>query len=83
MLVPFVLLYASSCGMSLCLIVNINDVCRAYGRIGNAYNKQGKLAEAIEAYNKSLVEHRTPEVLKKVQEVGYFHFTTHQTNAIH
>ena len=55
-------------------LVNIIFVffSRAYGRIGNAYNKQGKLLEAIDAYNKSLVEHRTPEVLKKVQEVGFF-----------
>ncbi|XP_015750742.1 PREDICTED: stress-induced-phosphoprotein 1-like, partial [Acropora digitifera] len=43
-------------------------LCRAYSRIGNAYNKQGKLAEAIDAYNRSLVEHRTPDTLKKVQE---------------
>lgn len=46
---------------------------RAYARIGNAYSKQGKLKEAIEAYNSSLVEYRAPEVLQKVQEVGCVH----------
>ena len=43
---------------------------RAYARIGNAYSKQGKLKEAIDAYNSSLVEYRAPEVLQKVQEVS-------------
>ena len=34
-------------------------LARAYQRIGNAYAKQEKYAEAIEAYNKSLTEHGT------------------------
>lgn len=46
---------------------------RAYARMGNAYNKQGKLKEAIGAYNKSLVEFRSPDVLKKVHEVRSGH----------
>ena len=44
---------------------------RAFARIGNAYSKQGKLKEAIDAYNSSLVEYRAPEILQKVQEVSY------------
>ena len=46
---------------------------RAYSRIGNAYSKQGMLKEAIDSYNRSLVEFRAPDVLKKVQEVGCGH----------
>lgn len=41
---------------------------RAYGRIGNANLKLDRLEEAIKAYEKSLTEHRTPEILTKLRD---------------
>lgn len=35
---------------------------------GNALAKQGKLEEAVAAYNKSLMEHRTADTLKRLNE---------------
>ncbi|KAG0378357.1 MAG: putative Hsp90 cochaperone [Linnemannia gamsii] len=43
-------------------------IAKALGRIGNAYAKQNKLAEAIKYYGKSLAEHRTPDILAKLKE---------------
>lgn len=40
---------------------------RAFGRIGTSYEKIGDLPKAIINYQKSLTEHRTPDILTKLK----------------
>ena len=40
---------------------------RAFGRIGSAYEKLNDLPQAIDNYQRSLTEHRTPEILNKLR----------------
>ncbi|KAG6830634.1 hypothetical protein H0H92_015726 [Tricholoma furcatifolium] len=44
-------------------------IAKAYGRAGSAYAKKGDLVSAIKYFNKSLTEHRTPDILNKLREV--------------
>lgn len=45
-------------------------VSRAFARVGNAYQKKEDFSNAVLYYNKSLSEHRDPEIVKKAQEVS-------------
>ncbi|KAF8257693.1 activator of Hsp70 and Hsp90 chaperone [Lactarius quietus] len=44
-------------------------VAKAYGRIGSACAKKEDLADAIRFFEKSLTEHRTPDILNKLKEI--------------
>ncbi|KAI0203544.1 hypothetical protein F4808DRAFT_417088 [Astrocystis sublimbata] len=42
-------------------------IAKSYARIGTAYEKQGDLQLAVENYQKSLTEHRTPDTVNKLR----------------
>jgi stress-induced-phosphoprotein 1 len=43
-------------------------IAKAFGRIGSAYLKKEDYDNAIKYFNKSLTEHRTPDILNKLRE---------------
>ncbi|RMZ75427.1 hypothetical protein DV737_g5289, partial [Chaetothyriales sp. CBS 132003] len=49
------------------VLADFKIIAKAYGRIGTAYEKLGNLDLAVENYQKSMTEHRTPEVLAKLK----------------
>lgn len=42
-------------------------IAKVFARLGNTYLKQDDLPNAVKAFDKSLTEHRTPEVLNKLR----------------
>jgi stress-induced-phosphoprotein 1 len=42
-------------------------IAKAFGRIGTSYEKMNDLPNAIDNYQRSLTEHRTPEILNKLR----------------
>jgi len=43
--------------------------------MGSAYLKKDDLDQAITYFNKSLTEHRNPEILTKLRDVPFFELT--------
>ncbi|KAL9090956.1 MAG: hypothetical protein Q9159_001699 [Coniocarpon cinnabarinum] len=42
-------------------------IAKAFGRIGSCYEKKDDLSQAIDNYQRSLTEHRTPDILAKLR----------------
>ncbi|KAK8198679.1 Hsp90 cochaperone [Zalaria obscura] len=49
------------------VLADFKMIAKAFGRIGSSYEKLGDLSNAIANYQKSLTEHRTPEILTKLR----------------
>jgi len=49
------------------VLADFKLIAKAFGRMGSAYEKMGDLANAVEYYQRSLTEHRTPEILNKLR----------------
>ena len=49
------------------VLADFKIIAKAFGRIGTAYERLGDLPTAILNYQKSLTEHRTPDILNKLR----------------
>lgn len=49
------------------ILADFKIIAKAFGRIGTSYEKLGDLSNAITNYQKSLTEHRTPDILNKLR----------------
>lgn len=55
------------------VLADFKIIAKAFGRIGSSYEKLGDLPNAIANYQKSLTEHRTPEILAKLKAAEKAH----------
>ncbi|MCJ1396216.1 Hsp90 cochaperone [Xylographa bjoerkii] len=51
------------------VLADFKIIAKAFGRIGTSYEKLGDFSSAITNYQKSLTEHRTPDILNKLRAV--------------
>jgi stress-induced-phosphoprotein 1 len=49
------------------VLADFKIIAKAFGRMGSAYEKKGDMVNAVEYYQRSLTEHRTPEILAKLR----------------
>ena len=49
------------------VLADFKIIAKAYGRIGSAFEKLGDLPKAVLNYQKSMTEHRTPDILAKLK----------------
>lgn len=49
------------------VLADFKIIAKAFGRIGSSYEKLGDLPSAIDNYQRSLTEHRTPDILAKLR----------------
>lgn len=49
------------------ILADFKIIAKAFGRIGTSYERLGDLPKAIVNYQKSLTEHRTPDILAKLK----------------
>ncbi|PGH12436.1 hypothetical protein AJ79_04272 [Helicocarpus griseus UAMH5409] len=49
------------------MLADFKIIAKAFGRIGTSYKRLGDLSKAITNYQKSLTEHRTPDILTKLR----------------
>ena len=49
------------------VLADFKLIAKAYGRIGSSYEKLNDLSNAIDNYQRSLTEHRTPDILSKLR----------------
>ncbi|SMQ44977.1 unnamed protein product [Zymoseptoria tritici ST99CH_1A5] len=58
------------------VLADFKLIAKAFGRMGSAYEKLGDYTNAIDNYQRSLTEHRTPDILAKLRAAEKTKITT-------